>query len=350
MRAPFRSDPFAPAGPRHHVAPLLPPSRGPLSDTVIKLLCERAPCSHLTRIETPLGDADPFGVDLQLALYLCYELHYRGFVDVDPLWEWDGALLHLRGRMETVFLDAVRSEVGTITADDDPTTEIDKLSTVRPGSPSVSAYLRDGGTWAQMQEFFVHRSLYHLKEGDPHAWVIPRLTGQAKASFVAVEFDEYGAGHGRNVHQELFADLLEAAGLDHGYLAYLDAVAAETLAVVNVMSLFSLHRGLRGAAVGHFAATEITSPPGAYRLVEALRRLRAPQPCVRFYAEHVEADAVHEQVVRTDVIDNLLLHEPQLASDVVFGMRAFVSLENRLEHLMLDSWNDGRSSLQQLQR
>ena len=44
-----------------------------------------------------------------------------------------------------------------------------------------------------MREYFVHRSLYHLKEGDPHAWAIPRLTGQAKASFVAVEFDEYGA-------------------------------------------------------------------------------------------------------------------------------------------------------------
>ena len=47
-----------------------------------------------------------------------------------------------------------------------------------------------------MCEYFVHRSIYHLKEGDPHAWLIPRLTGQAKAAFVAIEFDEYGAGAG----------------------------------------------------------------------------------------------------------------------------------------------------------
>lgn len=29
--------------------------------------------------------------DLQLALYLCYELHYRGFAGVDPAWEWSPA-------------------------------------------------------------------------------------------------------------------------------------------------------------------------------------------------------------------------------------------------------------------
>ena len=60
----------------------------------------------------------------------------------------------------------------------------------------------------------MHRSLYHLKEGDPHAWAIPRLMGTAKAAFVAVEFDEYGAGQGPRLHQQLFADLLTAAGLD----------------------------------------------------------------------------------------------------------------------------------------
>ena len=46
----------------------------------------------------------------------------------------------------------------------------------------LSYVLRDEGTWDQMREYFVHRSLYHLKEGDPHAFAIPRLTGRAKAS------------------------------------------------------------------------------------------------------------------------------------------------------------------------
>jgi hypothetical protein len=191
----------------------------------------------------------------------------------------------------------------------------------------------------------VHRSLYHLKEGDPHAWVIPRLSGQAKASFVAIEFDEYGGGHGEKVHQQLFADLMAAAGLNDSYLGYLDAVPGESLAVVNLMSMFGLHRELRGAAIGHFASTEITSPPGSRRLVEALQRMEAPEACVHFYAEHVEADAVHEQVVRVDVVGDLVAAEPHLDRDVVFGIRARDFVEERLAARMMECWAEGRSSL-----
>lgn len=126
--------------------------------------------------------------------------------------------------------------------------------------------LRDVGTWEQMREYFVHRSLYHLKEGDPHSWLIPRLGGQAKASFVAVEYDEYGAGSAARLHQNLFADLMREAALDDRYLGYLDAVPAESLTLVNLMSMFGLHRRLRGAAAGYFAATEIASSPGSQRL------------------------------------------------------------------------------------
>ncbi len=196
-----------------------------------------------------------------------------------------------------------------------------------------------------MREYFVHRSLYHLKEGDPHAWAIPRLTGQAKAAFVAVEFDEYGGGRGDRVHQHLFAELMDAAGLDATYLGYLDDVPAAALASVNLMSLFGLHRELRGAAVGHFASTEITSSPGSRRLVDALERMGAPEPCVAFYREHVEADAVHEQVVRTDVVGDLVAREPHLDRDVVFGIRARDVVEDRLADHLMDCWTAGRSSL-----
>jgi hypothetical protein len=111
------------------------------------------------------------------------------------------------------------------------------------------------------------------------------------------------------------------------------------------MSLFGLHRDLRGAAIGHFAATEITSSPGSRRLVDALVRMNAPEPCIRFYREHVEADAVHEQVVRTDVVGDLVAREPHLEPDVVFGIRAFDFVENRLGAHLMASWTAGRSSL-----
>jgi Iron-containing redox enzyme len=327
------------------VEPQLPAAHGPLSMAVRRSLTEPAPRDQLARIGASVRDCDPYGLDLQLALYMCYELHYRGFAGVDPTWEWNPGLLHLRGQLERAFLAGVRRDVGPIEPGQTAEAEMDALSIESVDGTGPSYWLRDSGTWEQMREYFVHRSLYHLKEGDPHAWAIPRLIGQAKASFVAVEFDEYGAGRGSQVHQQLFADLLTAAGLDSTYLGYLDVVPAESLAVVNLMSLFGLHRWLRGAAIGHFAATEITSPPGSRRLVEALQRLAAPPECVGFYREHVEADAVHEQVVRIDVVGDLVAREPQLDRDVVFGIRAHATVEDRLADTILASWKAGGSSL-----
>lgn len=327
------------------VEPTLPDARGPLSLAVVNTLTERAPRNHLSRIEASLGDADPYGIDLQLALYVCYELHYRGFADVDPHWEWNAGLLHLRGQMEQSFLSAVRRDVGAIGPDETAADEMAALAVEPVDGEGPSYYLRDKGTWEQMREYFVHRSLYHLKEGDPHAFAIPRLTGQAKASFVAVEFDEFGGGRGPNLHQQLFADLMAAADLDATYLGYINDVPAEALAAVNLMSMFGLHRALRGAAVGHFASTEITSSPGSRRLVDALERLGAPEACTGFYREHVEADAVHEQVVRTDVVGDLVAREPQLDADVVFGIRAHALVEDRLADHLMACWTAGESSL-----
>jgi hypothetical protein len=312
---------------------------------VRRSLTEPAPRDQLARIGSSVRESDAWSLDMQLALYMCYELHYRGFRDVDPTWEWNPGLLHLRGQLERTFLAEVRRDVGPIDPDRTAVAEMDALSIESTDGTGPSYWLRDNGTWEQMREYFEHRTLYHLKEGDPHAWAIPRLTGQAKASFVAVEFDEYGAGHGSRVHQQLFANLMEAAGLDPTYLGYLDSVPAESLAVVNLMSLFGLHRWLRGAAIGHFASTEITSPPGARRMVQALQRLGAPPDCVTFYSEHVEADAVHEQVVRIDVVGDLVAREPHLDRDVTFGIRAHAAVEDRLGDAMVAAWKAGQSSL-----
>ncbi|UMB70016.1 iron-containing redox enzyme family protein [Mycobacterium paraterrae] len=327
------------------VEPQLPVAHGPISMAVRQCLTQPAPRDQLTRVGASVRDSDPYGLDLHLALYMCYELHYRGFAGVDPTWEWNPGLLHLRAQLERTFLAGVRRDVGPIEPGRTAADEMADLAIEPSDGTGPSYWLRDNGTWQQMREYFVHRSLYHLKEGDPHAFAIPRLTGQAKASFVAVEYDEYGAGHGARVHQQLFADLLAAAELDPTYLAYLEVVPAEALAVVNLMSLFGLHRQFRGAAVGHFASTEITSSPGSRRLVDALRRMGAPEQCVTFYAEHVEADAVHEQVVRNDVVAALVAREPQLNHDVVFGIRAHAAVEDRLADMIMSSWKADETSL-----
>jgi Iron-containing redox enzyme len=314
-------------------------ARGPLSEVVIATLSRPAGSA---RPEGPVGDADPFGDDLQLALHLCYELHYQGLPGVDPAWEWDPELLRLRGAMERVFEDALRASVP---GGDDVVGEIESLLVEHVPGTGLSHFLRDEGEWWQMREFFVHRSIYHLKEADPHAWAIPRLNGRAKAALVAVEFDEFGGGRAERVHARLFADLLEAAGLSSRYLHYLDDVPACSLATVNMMSLFGLHRRLRGALVGHFAAAEISTGPSAQRMEQALRRLDAPDACRLFYAEHIEADAVHEQVLRRDVIGDLMAREPDLAADIVFGIQATDLLEQHLADHLLKAWREGWSSL-----
>lgn len=318
--------------------PPLPGPRGPLSAAVISAL-RRGP-----EILPPVDGADPYGDDLQLALYCLYEMHYRGFAGVPDEREWDPALLTVRSAAERLFLAALRCEVP---ASDDVDAEIEALLVEPVEGEGPSWHLaRDGESW-QVREYVAHRSLYHLKEADPQAWVIARLDGPAKAALVTVEHDEYGAGDPDRMHARLFADMMRALGLDDGYGAYLGAAPAETLAEVNFMSLCGLHRSLRAALVGQFATVELTSSPGSDRLVRAMRRLDLPEPAVEFYAEHVEADAVHEQLVRRGVIAPLIAAEPALARDVVFGIRASTVLADRFGERLLACWTRGRSSLRQ---
>ncbi|ATL80337.1 iron-containing redox enzyme family protein [Streptomyces malaysiensis subsp. malaysiensis] len=319
----------------------LPTARGEVSGALLDALV-REPGGATPPGGRSLRAADPYGDDAQLALYVCYELHYQGFSGVDDAWEWDPDLLRARQVLERRFLDALRSEA---TAHDDPQAAVVGLLVEPADGAGVSHHLRDEGELWQMREYIAHRSLYQLKEADPHVWVVPRLRGEAKAAMAAVEYDEFGAGRGERVHAELFAELMTDLALDPTYNHYLDATSARMLAVVNMMSLLGLHRALRGALVGHFATVEITSSPASDRLAQALRRLGAGEAAVFFYTEHVEADAVHEQVVRHGVIDGLLTREPALAKDVAFGVDATVLLEDRFAEEVLGAWREGRSAL-----
>ena len=321
--------------------PPLPEPRGPLSAAVLAALRG----TGLPGLPAPLADCPAYGGDLQLALYVLYELHYQGFEGVPDTLEWDGGLLGLRSALEDCFLAALRADVPVASAG---TAEraLEELQLEPAGDDGgLSHHLRRAGTLRELREYAAVRSLYHLKEADPHAWVIPRLRGRAKAAMVAVEFDEFGAGRADEIHAQLFADLMTDLGLDAAYGHYLDAAPAEALATVNMMSLFGLHRALRGALVGHFAAVEVTSSPASRRLAEALRRVGAGAAAVRFYTEHVEADAVHEQVVRHDVVGGLLESEPWLDADVVFGLRATLYLEDRLAARLMAAWKAGASAL-----
>ena len=91
------------------------PSAGPIGELIADLISATPaeplspePAEEAARlvalVDDPLADDD-----LQLALYLCFELHYRSFPGVDPAWEWDPALLAARAVLESAFFDALEA-------------------------------------------------------------------------------------------------------------------------------------------------------------------------------------------------------------------------------------------------
>ena len=211
--------------------------------------------------------------------------------------------------------------------------------------PSLSTYLSESGTLEQLREFCVHRSAYQLKEADPHTFGIPRLTGEAKAAMVEIQFDEYGSGDASRMHSQLFADTMVALDLDPSYGAYVDRLPGATLATVNLVSMFGLHRCWRGALVGHLAIFEMTSVEPMQRYSQALKRFGVGPEGRRFYDVHVHVDARHAVIARDRMVVGLISAEPELGPDVLFGAPAVLMLEQRFVDCLLDAWTDDRSSL-----
>jgi hypothetical protein len=287
--------------------------------------------------------------DLQLTLFVAYELHYGGLAGVADTWEWDPDLLRVRAAIETRFETRLRelTDGAVRAAARHPGDVADRVfaQVAAADGPSLSRFLQREATAEQFLEVLVHKSIYQLKEADPHTFAIPRVPGRAKVALVEVQFDEYGAGRPERQHATLFGDGLEECGLSRDYGAYVDDVPAVTLALNNAMSLVCLHRRLRGAALGHLAAIEVSSSLPCRKYVQGLHRLDLSPAMAHYFDEHVEADAVHEQVATRDICEAAVEREPELATDVLFGVAVSVLMEELLAEHVLASFRSGRSSL-----
>ena len=322
----------------------LPRHRGPLSSAVFERMlgsrdAESAPLRVDASWPDPIDDAD-----LQVTLWALYELHYRSFEDVDEAWEWCPELLAVREQLEAQFeralRDEVRSHVDTVVgATGDLADRLFALTDSFEG-PSLAEHIERHATREQVREFLLHKSIYQLKEADPHTWVVPRLEPDIKAHLVELQFDEYGDGQPARVHQTLYAHTLAGAGLEATYGAYVDAVPATTLALSNAMSLFGLHRRLRAAALGHLGAVEATSSIPCRRYAAGIRRTGFSDDVAFFFDEHVEADAVHEQLALRGICAELVKTAPDLEADVVFGASACLALDARFATRLLNAWHN----------
>lgn len=315
---------------------LIPKARGEFSDALFTAL--RTPTRSWNHV---LGMHPEDRADFQIALWTLYELHYQGFEDVNQDWEWHPEVLRIRARLEREFEQGLRFRDRDRGPDEITEPLADALFAFVESYPSVSiaARVQRDATKEQVLELLRHRSIYHLKESDPVAWVVPRLPTAPKAALMELQFDEYGCGDPNRLHSHLFALGLNTCGLSREYGAYIDEAPVEVLEQNNAMSLFGLHRRLRGAALGHLAAFEVTSCGPSRRMSAGLSRLGLPEEMIAYYDAHVTADALHEQLAIRTICGALLESEPALFEDVVFGMATCLDLENRFAEWTLQGWD-----------
>ncbi len=341
----------------------IPETRGPVSSALFKVLAQ-APDSagpgldglYSLVVRQLAGTGDIIAdEDIQLALFCLYELHYSGLDGVSDSWEWEPALIRVRRLIEEPFEAALRAAAeeaaGNFELPDGIAMTSDAVADVLFGlaatdnGPSLSRYVARKATLDQLKEFLVHKSMYQLKEADPHTWAIPRLSGRPKAALVEIQADEYGGGRPERMHSALFARTMRGLGLDDSYGAYVDTVPAISLASVNLMSLCGLNRRLRGAITGHLAIYEMTSSQPNRFYGNGFRRHGFGPDITHYFDEHVEADAVHEQIAGRDLAGGLVEAEPQLLADVLFGATAVMAIDSRLTAHLMSSWEAGQTSL-----
>jgi len=325
--------------------------RGPLSDAVLQALSGKPGDGDLAEQarRALAGASDPIrDEDIQLALFALYASAYGSIDAFSPLKEWDPELISTRRMLEEHFEQALRSRIRQPElpppSADAVARSLFALTSVDAG-PSLSRYLARTATPTQAREFLVQRSVYTLREADPHSWAIPRLHGRAKAALVEIQSDEYGGGRADRVHATIFAASMRGAGLDDSYGAYVDDVPAITIASHNMMSMFGLNRRLLGAIVGHLAAFEMTSSIPNRMYADGLRRLGFGDDVTDYFDEHVEADAVHEQIAGRDLAGSLAEDRPDLLADIMFGAAACLAVDGWVGEHMLDAWSRGESSL-----
>jgi hypothetical protein len=316
----------------------LPKARGPLSTAVFEAL-RGLPDEDAPGEFVPAESLE----DAAITLWALYELSYRGFDDVDDAAEWHPSLLGLRHRLESDLERTLRARWSGVPEEHVGATG-DTFARALFGyiadhdGPSLARFVHTEADREQVLDLLRVRSVYHLKEADATTWVIPRLPVAPKAALMELQFDEYGVGDPNRLHAHLFAKGMEASGLRPEYGAYVDEAPVEILEQNNAMSLFGLHRRLRGAALGHLAAFEATSSLPSRRMAQGLERLGFPTEMVGYYAEHVEADAVHEQLAVRTICGSLIEEEPQIADDVWFGAFSCLDLEARTARRILDGW------------
>lgn len=332
----------------------LPQPRGPISTSVVDHLRHPSPTTAAP-LRTAGQDPSP-GITLDedrlLALWLLQGLSYHPHTGVDPNLEWDLAVVQARTQLEAELAQEVLDVVLPVVEDLLPEARGDLTRTlfslpdrVAASAPSMSAWARSSMTAQQWREMLVLRSASQLKEADPHTFAVPRIPGRAKVALMEIQFDEYGSGNPAALHSELFAQAMAAVGLDRSYGGYADAWPAPVLLANVTLGWFAGRRRWAPAVVGHLTMVEMTSSLPSKFYVAGARRLGLPEQAWRYFDEHVEADAAHEQVAVRDVCGPLVADDPEALPTLLVGAVAGLHVEGLVAEQVMGAWQQGRSCL-----
>lgn len=333
-------------GPEPADAPPLPPPEGPLTEIVTRTivrhpndhrdrsLLERASETITAGVEDPLNN-----LDLQLALDLCYELHYQSFRGVDPGWEWDPQLLEIRFRMESVLLDALSAAVSK-RPDPPGGTVTEQLESLAPPVSvlRLNRFVELDCDLPQLRELLIHRSSERLKRPDTLLWSIPRLRGDARDALVTIAENE-------RPFQDQLTESMRPLGLDGRVGAYRDLLPASTLAVLNLSSLFGLRRQGRGAMAGQLAMQQVLSARDNRACARAVARLEHGSEGQAFWAESAGSGQAMARVALEGLAGRLAADEPRLTEGIMFGARSFLVTQAGSAEWILEHWRDDESSL-----
>ena len=94
------------------------------------------------------------------------------------------------------------------------------------------------------------------------------------------------------------------------------------------------------AGVGHFAAFEASSSVPSRRIAAGLERLGL-SAATPYFDEHVEADAVHEQIAAREVCGAVVAQDQTRLSEVVFGAACSLYLDRLSAEELLARWGAG---------
>ena len=136
--------------------------------------------------------------DAALALWMLYELHHRGFDEVDDALEWDPALLAVRADLEHDLEERWRDRARHLAqpaqdrlADVEDFAELFfDLCAADTGGESLARFVQREAEEEQVLALLRQRSIYHVREQDSAMWALPRLDDETKAHLVAIAADE----------------------------------------------------------------------------------------------------------------------------------------------------------------